>query len=346
MRDYAVGIDIGGGSATIGIVDKNGEIIVSNRENPVRTHQHKNVKDFILALCNNIEDLIEEKKEILTLNKIEGIGIGAPTASYRSGTIEKNPNLPWSDEKIEIVKMMEEKINLPTSLDNDANVAALGEWKYGKGKGVANFIMITLGTGLGSGIIAEGKLIRGHNGLAGELGHIIVRRNGGRRCGCGRYGCAETYVSAKGLARTAIEFLEVSKKDNPSNLKQIYDARKKKGLLALQQEGYKEDLLICSKDVAEYAEKGDLLAHEIFEYTGKVLGEAMADYIAFSDPEMIVLFGGLVKSGDLLLNPVRKYMNQSLLNIYQGKTRIEISALNDHADAAVLGASALVWEGK
>lgn len=344
MREYAVGIDIGGGSATIAIVDKNGNIIVSNKNNPVITTKHKNPQSFVDALCNSIELLIEERKDILNINKIEGIGIGAPTASHQTGTIEKNPNLPWSDEKIALVEMVEKRINIPTFLDNDANAAALGEWKYGNAKEMKNFIMITLGTGLGSGIVSEGKLIRGHNGLAGELGHIIIRRSEGRKCGCGRYGCAETYVSAKGLARTAIEFLEVSKKDNVSNLKKLYEERKQLGLNELHKNDYKEDLLISSKDVAEHANKGDLLAHEIFEYTGKILGEALADFVTFSDPEKIFLFGGLAKSGDLLLNPIRKYMNASLLNIYHGKVSVEFSGLNDHADAAVLGASALVWE--
>ena len=297
MRDYAIGVDIGGGSATIGVIDKIGKIVVTNKDNPIMTCKYNNVNDYIDALCNTIKELIEQ---VGGFSKIEGIGIGAPAASHHSGTIEKNPNLPWSDQKIEIVRMVEEKTNLPTYLDNDANVAALGEWKYGKGKGLDNFIMLTLGTGLGSGIIAEGKLIRGQHGLAGELGHVIVRRNEGRRCGCGRYGCAETYASAKGVARTAIEFLEVAKKDGSSSLKKIYENRKNKGLNSLYKEGYKEDLLICSKDVAEEAGKGDAIALEVFEYTGKILGEAFADFVAFSDPEKVILFGGLIKSGDLL----------------------------------------------
>ncbi|NDW08392.1 ROK family protein [Dysgonomonas sp. 520] len=354
MRDLAVGIDIGGGSTTVGIVNRtNGKVVHSNCNDPelsLITTDYATPKSYTDALCRVINALIDKAGGI---NQIEGIGIGAPNGSYLTGKITNPPNLPWKE--FDIVKMVEERIALQVYLDNDANCAALGEWLYGGAKGkdvdgsckdkrMQHFVMITLGTGLGSGIVSEGKLLRGKHGFAGELGHVIVRRNEGRKCGCGRYGCVETYCSAKGLARTAIEFLDVSKKDedNPSKFREYYLERKAKGL----GDKNKEDMLITSKDVCDFAKEGDPTAKEIFEYTGKILGDALADFVAFSDPEKIFIFGGLANAGEFILEPAIRYMNQSLLSIYKGNVEVEISQLNSNSLAAVLGASALLWEGK
>lgn len=347
MKKYAIGIDIGGGSTVVGLVDENGTLVDSNKENTIKTDAIK-YKDIDLFM-DDVASAILKLKEVAEKDGngiVIGVGIGAPNASYMTGTIENAPNLQqaWKNRSLNIVKMTESRVKIPVYLDNDANCAAIGEWKYGKGKGMNNFIQITLGTGLGGGVFSEGKLVRGSHGLAGELGHMIIRRSEGRKCGCGRYGCLETYASAKGVARTAVEFLEVYK--NPdSELYTTYRTRKEKGLTELYKEKYKEDMLVNSRDVAVAASNGDEVALEIFEYTGKILGEALADYAAFSDPDKIFIFGGLANAGELILNPVRKHFNANLLNVFANKgIEIEVSALNSNSDAAVLGASALPWE--
>ena len=258
------------------------------------------------------------------VERIKGIGIGAPNGNYYSGTIEFAPNLPWKGV-IPLANMFEERLGIPTALTNDANAAAIGEMTYGAARGMKDFIMITLGTGVGSGIVVNGQMVYGHDGFAGELGHTIIRRENGRVCGCGRRGCLETYCSATGVARTAREFLTA--RTEPSLLRSIPAEN------------------ITSKDVYDAAVKGDKLAQDIFEFTGTLLGEALADFIAFSSPEAIVLFGGLAKSGDYIIKPVQKAIDENVLNIYKGKTKLLISELKD-ADAAVLGASALGWELK
>ena len=249
------------------------------------------------------------------------MGVGAPNGNYYSGTIEFAPNLPWRGI-IPLAAMFEDKLGIPTALTNDANAAAIGEMTYGAARGLKDFIMITLGTGVGSGIVINGQLVYGHDGFAGELGHVIVNPEG-RVCGCGRKGCLETYCSATGVARTAREFLVA--RSEPSLLRNVPV----------------ED--IQSKDVYDAAVKGDKLAQEIFEYTGKILGEALANFVAFSSPEAIILFGGLAKSGDYITKPIQKALEDNVLNIYKGKTKLLLSQLKD-ADAAVLGASALGWE--
>lgn len=316
-KPYVVGIDIGGTNTVFGIVDARGSVLCSSS---VKTQSYEDVNVYVDDVCKNMLPLIES---VGGIEKIKGIGIGAPNGNYYNGTIEFAPNLPWKGV-IHLADMFEERLGIPTALTNDANAAAIGEMTYGAARGMKDFIMITLGTGVGSGIVINGQLVYGHDGFAGELGHTIIRR-GGRPCGCGRRGCLETYCSATGVARTAREFL--AERTEPSLLRQIPVEE------------------IASKDVYDAAVKGDKLANEIFEYTGTILGESLADAIAFSSPEAIVLFGGLAKSGEYLLRPLLKALDENVLNIYKGKTKVVLSELKD-ADAAVLGASALGWELK
>lgn len=316
-KPYVVGIDIGGTNTVFGIVDARGTVLCSSS---VKTQSYDDVNIYVDDVCKNLLPLIES---VGGIEKIKGIGIGAPNGNYYNGTIEFAPNLPWKGV-IHLADMFEERIGIPTALTNDANAAAIGEMTYGAARGLKDFIMITLGTGVGSGIVINGQLVYGHDGFAGELGHTIIRR-GGRPCGCGRKGCLETYCSATGVARTAREFL--AERTEPSLLRQIPVEE------------------IASKDVYDAAVKGDKLANEIFEFTGTILGESLADAIAFSSPEAIVLFGGLAKSGEYLLKPLQRALDENILNIYKGKTKILLSELKD-ADAAVLGASALGWELK
>ncbi|MDE7189718.1 MAG: ROK family protein, partial [Muribaculaceae bacterium] len=259
------------------------------------------------------------------VDKIKGIGIGAPNANYYTGEIINPPNLPWGP-----IVPLAEKVSkifggIPVAITNDANAAALGEMTYGAARGMKDFIMITLGTGVGSGIVINGQLVYGQDGNAGELGHVIMKRNNGRVCGCGRTGCLEAYCSATGVARTAREFLEV--RSEPSVLRNMEI----------------ED--ITSKDVYDAAVGGDKLAKEIFAYTATILGEAFADMVAFSSPQAIILFGGLAKSGDLLMKPLKEAFDRSIMPVFRGKTKIILSELKE-SDAAVLGASALGWEAK
>jgi len=339
-KKYAVGIDIGGGSTTIGIVDRTGSIVSinNNQGDRIETQAGKyvNLNDFAGKICEVIKKLAGNEKVEGGIDAIAGIGIGAPSGNH-------NLRIEWGIFGID--QMIKAKMQIPVFLDNDANVATVGEWRYGDAKNKNNFIMITLGTGLGSGIVSEGKLIRGQHKMSGEFGHIVIRRSEGRKCGCGRYGCTEAYASAKGMARTAIEFLQVCKNEN-SNLKRLYDERKNKGIGNLKKENeiYKEELLISSKDVYEAAIEGDKVALQVFEYTGKILGEALADFAALLDPEVIYLFGGLAYAEEYILDPVRKHMNAYLINALKGKIAVKISSLNANASAAILGASALVWE--
>ena len=317
-KPYVVGIDIGGTNTVFGIVDARGTIVASNS---IKTGAYDEVDNYVDEVCKHLVPLIEANGGA---DRIKGIGIGAPNGNYYSGTIEFAPNLPWRGI-IPLAAMFEERLNIPTALTNDANAAAIGEMTYGAARGMKDFIMITLGTGVGSGIVINGQMVYGHDGFAGELGHTIIRRENGRLCGCGRHGCLETYCSATGVARTAREFLT---------------ARTEESLLrAIPAEA------ITSKDVYDAAVKGDKLAQDIFEYTGQILGEALADAIAFSSPEAIILFGGLAKAGDLIFKPVQRAIDENVLNIYKGKAKLLMSELKD-ADAAVLGASALGWEIK
>lgn len=316
-KPYVVGIDIGGTNTVFGIVDARGTIIASGA---VKTQIYPAVEEYADEVCKNLLPLIIAHGGV---DKIKGIGIGAPNGNYYTGTIEFAPNLPWKGV-LPLAAMFEERLGIPTALTNDANAAAVGEMTYGAARGMKDFIMITLGTGVGSGIVINGQVVYGHDGFAGELGHTIVRREG-RMCGCGRKGCLETYCSATGVARTAREFLAAR---TDSSLLRNIPAES-----------------IVSKDVYDAAVQGDKLAQEIFEFTGRILGESLADAIAFSSPEAIILFGGLAKSGDYIMKPVAQAIDDNVLNIYKGKTKLLVSELKD-SDAAVLGASALAWELK
>lgn len=316
-KPYVVGMDIGGTNTVFGVVDSRGNVLASDS---VKTQQYTEVSEYVDAVCKKLLPLLQQ---FGGAEKIKGMGVGAPNGNYYSGTIEFAPNLPWKGV-IPLAAMFEERLGIPTALTNDANAAAIGEMTYGAARGLKDFIMITLGTGVGSGIVINGQLVYGHDGFAGELGHVVVDP-AGRQCGCGRKGCLETYCSATGVARTAREFLA---------------ARTDASLLRNIPAGS-----IVSKDVYDAAVQGDKLAQEIFEFTGNILGEALADAIAFSSPEAIILFGGLAKSGDYIMKPIMKAMENNLLNIYKGKAKLLVSELKD-SDAAVLGASALAWELK
>ena len=314
-KPYVIGIDMGGTNTVFGIVDARGNVI---SKGAIKT-DNPDINDYVLNLKTELTKLIVAAGGI---EKIKGIGAGCPNGNYYTGNIEFAPNLPWKGV-VPFATLLSEAFGIPAAITNDANAAAVGETTYGVARGMKNFIMITLGTGVGSGIVIDGKIVYGHDGFAGELGHVRVVRNNGRLCGCGREGCLETYSSATGVARTAREFLEMS--DKQSSLRLV------------------EPKMITSKDVFDAAMQDDELAKEVFEYTGKILGEAFADFIAFSAPEAIILFGGLAKSGDLILKPVVENMEKNLLAIWKGKVKVLFSALKE-ADAAVLGASALAWE--
>ncbi len=318
-KPYVLGIDIGGTNTVFGIVDARGIVLASGS---IKTKKHNNFKDYVTELHTEVMRLLEAND---ATDKIQGIGIGAPNANYYTGEIINAPNLPWPGTVPLAAKVSEAFNGIPVAVTNDANAAALGEMTYGAARGMKDFIMITLGTGVGSGIVVNGQLVYGHDGFAGELGHVIRKPHNGRICGCGRTGCLEAYCSATGVARTAREFLEL--RDTPSSLRNL-DI---------------ED--ITSKDVFEAASAGDQLAKEVFDYTGKMLGEAFADFICFSSPQAIILFGGLARSGDMLLKPLRDALDKTVMGVFRGKTKIILSELKE-SDAAVLGASALGWEAK
>lgn len=317
-KPYVIGIDMGGTNTAFGIVDARGNVIASNS---IKTRKHSNIKDYIDELHSEITRLIEAND---ATDKIQGIGIGAPNANYFTGIIEDGVNLPWPTP-IPLADLITEKFGIPTIITNDANAAAIGEMTYGAARGLKDFIMITLGTGVGSGIVINGQMVYGHDGFAGELGHVIMKRNNGRMCGCGRTGCLEAYCSATGVARTAREFLEI--RNEPSTLRNIPVDE------------------ITSKDVYDAAITGDKIAKDIFEYTGDILGQALADFVSFSSPEAFVLFGGLTKAGDLIMKPVKESLEKNILGCYKGKVKVLVSELKE-SDAAILGASALGWEAK
>ena len=318
-KPYVIGIDMGGTNTVFGIVDARGVVLTSDS---IKTRKHSNINDYIDELYAGITRLIES---IEAQDKIFGIGVGAPNANYYTGMIEDGVNLPWPTP-VPFAQLLRDKFNIPVAITNDANAAAIGEMTYGAARGLKDFIMITLGTGVGSGVVVNGQLVYGHDGFAGELGHVIVKRNNGRLCGCGRAGCLETYCSATGVARTAREFLEI--RDGESSLLRNIPIDE-----------------ITSKDVYDAAVAGDKLAKDVFEYTGNILGEALADFTTFTSPEAFILFGGLAKSGELLLKPLRESMERNMLSIWKNKVKILPSELKE-ADAAVLGASALGWEAK
>ena len=317
-KPYVIGIDMGGTNTAFGIVDARGNVIASDS---IKTGKHSDINNYIDELYTEITRIVEAND---VAGKINGIGIGAPNANYYTGIIEDGVNLPWPTP-IPLADLITKKFGIPCVITNDANAAAIGEMTYGVARGMKDFIMITLGTGVGSGIVINGQMVYGHDGFAGELGHVVMKRNNGRMCGCGRTGCLEAYCSATGVARTAREFLDI--RTDESKLREL-DADK-----------------ITSKDVYDCAMAGDKLAKEIFEYTGTILGEALADFTTFSSPEAFVLFGGLTKSGELIMKPVRDAFEKNVMKVFKGKVKILISELKE-SDAAVLGASALGWEVK
>lgn len=317
-KPYVIGMDLGGTNSVCGIVDARGNILCTDS---VKTQQYPNIEDYIQAVCNILMPMIEK---VGGIEKIKGFGIGAPNGNYYNGTIEHAPNLPWKGI-VPMANMFKTKLGIPVALTNDANAAAIGEMTYGAARGMKNFIVITLGTGVGSGIVINGQLVYGCDGFAGELGHVIMRREDGRLCGCGRKGCLETYCSATGVARTAREIL--TKDSTPSFLRDLNPEE------------------ITSKDVYDAAVKGDAVALKIFDFTGKILGEALADFAAFSSPEAFIFFGGLTKSGKYIMDPIKDSYNENVMPIFKGKAKMLVSELKD-SDAAVLGASALGWEAK
>ena len=314
---YVIGLDLGGTNSVFGIVDAKGDI---RKTTAIKTTGFKCARDYVNACIEALKPVIEE---VGGIQSIKAMGIGAPNGNYYRGTIEYAPNLPWAhDEVVPLAEMFSHELGIPVALTNDANAAAIGEMTYGVARGMKNFIVLTLGTGVGSGIVVNGKLLYGSNGFAGELGHVIVRHENGRSCGCGRKGCLETYCSATGVARTAREILESDPR--PSLLRQL-DPQK-----------------ITSLDVSLAAERNDAIALEIYRFTGHLLGEACADFAAFSAPEAFIFFGGMTKAGDLIMNPIKEGYEEHVLPLFKDM-RFLVSGL-EGSSAAVLGASAVGWE--
>ncbi len=316
LDQFAVGIDIGGTGIKFGLVNHRGDI--SHKNVALKTTDYEKVEDFVDALHDALKPAIDS----VGFQKIRGIGVGAPNGNFYTGTIEYAPNLPWTGV-LPLAKLMSDRFNLPCSLTNDANAAAVGEMMYGAARGMRDFIMITLGTGVGSGIVSNGQVIYGHDGFAGELGHTIIRPGGRKHRSTGSHGSLEAYASATGIMLTAQEMLEQT--DKPSLLRNFKSEE------------------IDSRIVYECAIQGDEIAQEVYRFTGQILGEALANFIMFSSPEAIILFGGVIKAGKLIINPTREHMEKNLLPIFQNKVKLIFSELKE-ADAAILGASALVWE--
>lgn len=317
MKKYAIGIDVGGTNTKFGVVDPEGNILVQDR---ILTNSDVPVEQFITALSTKLKPMIEQYGGV---DSFIGIGMGAPNANYYKGTIEYAANLKAWKGIVPMADLMQKEFGISTKLTNDANAAAVGEMMYGVTKGMKHFITITLGTGVGSGIVIDGKIVLGCDGFAGELGHVTVRPGGRLHKGTGMKGTLETYASATGVRETVLEFL----RDNANETSLLRN--------------YKEDD-ITSEVVYNCAIQGDAIAKKTFEFTGQILGEALATFVLFSSPEAIVLFGGLTKAGDLIMEPTRKSMEDNILTAFKGKVKLLVSTLKE-ADAAILGASALVW---
>ena len=313
MQTLALGIDIGGTNTAYGIVNRRGEILMKGS---LPTTGHATVADYIAAINTELSPLLEK----LGRDNVVGVGIGAPNGNFYTGEIIFAPNLPWQGVIIPMANLVGEALGIQAILTNDANAAAIGEMAYGAARGMKDFILVTLGTGLGSGFVANGQMVYGHDGLAGELGHVIAERNG-RKCNCGRYGCLERYASATGIVITAELWL--AERTDETSLR-----------------GHNGKL--TARMIQEAAQKGDTFALELYEYTAMILGQTLADMVAVTSPEAIVFFGGLANAGDMLLVPAKKHLEEQLLNIYKNKVKILKSGLPD-ADAAILGASALAW---
>ena len=319
IKPYVIGLDLGGTNSVFGIVDSRGEIKATTA---IKTQGYEKVEDYVNAAVEALNIIIDQVGGIDT---IKAMGIGAPNGNYYTGTIEFAPNLSWGHSGIvPLAEMFSKRLDgIPVGLTNDANAAAIGEMTYGVARGMKNFIVITLGTGVGSGIVINGQMVYGSDGFAGELGHTTMRPNDGRLCGCGRKGCLEAYCSATGVARTAREFLSTS--DEPSLLRDMNA----------------DD--ITSLDVSIAAGKGDALANRVYEFTGEMLGESCANFAVFSSPEAFIFFGGLTKAGDLLMKPLVESYNRHILPVFKNKAKFLISGL-EGSSAAVLGASAIGWE--
>lgn len=319
IKPYVIGLDLGGTNSVFGIVDSRGEIKATTA---IKTQGYEKVEDYVNAAVEALNIIIDQVGGIDT---IKAMGIGAPNGNYYTGTIEFAPNLSWGHSGIvPLAEMFSKRLGgIPVGLTNDANAAAIGEMTYGVARGMKNFIVITLGTGVGSGIVINGQMVYGSDGFAGELGHTTMRPNDGRLCGCGRKGCLEAYCSATGVARTAREFLSTS--DDPSLLRDMNA----------------DD--ITSLDVSIAAGKGDALANRVYEFTGEMLGESCANFAVFSSPEAFIFFGGLTKAGDLLMKPLVESYNRHILPVFKNKAKFLISGL-EGSSAAVLGASAIGWE--
>lgn len=315
-NSYVVGIDIGGQSVKMGVIDRRANFVASKRFD-MQGYGNDDTERFLSDLCGYIREVTES----VGLDSIQGVGIGAPDGNYYDGTIVDAVNLAWAKGKVVPLKQyIQNELGLNVVVTNDANAAAIGEMTYGNAIGMKNFIEITLGTGVGSGIVVDGKLVYGADGFAGELGHTTAVRNNGRRCGCGKTGCLETYASSGGVCQTAREMLETS--DEESLLR--------------------SKISLTAKDVYDAAVSGDNLAKRVFDYTGRILGEKFADFIAFSAPEAIILFGGVSNAGDLLLEPIKESMEANVVHLWKGKVKVLRSGLPE-SDAAILGAGALAW---
>ena len=318
-KKYVVGVDIGGQTSKIGLVDARGDVLF---QNVIRTDIYgEDAAAYIKDLAAAIKSCVEQGGK--KMEEVRGVGVGAPNGNYYTGEIAFAPNIIWAaDHSVAFSRLLSEALEgMPVPLTNDANAAAVGEMAYGAARGMKNFIMITLGTGVGSGIVIDGKVVYGSDGFAGELGHVCIERKNGRACGCGRKGCLEAYCSATGICRTAREWMEAT--DEPTPLRSLET--------------------IKSKDIYDAAKEGDAFSLRLFEYTGTLLGRTFADFVAFSAPEAIVLFGGLARAKEFLYEPMRRAMEDNLLKIWKGKVQIVFSQLKE-SDAAILGASALAWE--
>ena len=317
MKNYVIAIDLGGTNTVLGLVDKEGQVLT---QTSFKTQAYPELAGYVSRCGEAVRFLLKEIEEV---GQVSAIGIGAPDVNYWNRTIENATNLPWKGI-VPLAELLEQEVSLPVRITNDAKAAALGEMLYGAAKGMKDFIMLTLGTGVGSGIVVNGQLVYGRRSFAGELGHVSIRPESGRPCPCGRKGCLETYCSATGVAQTACELLTDAKYAD-SLLHQMNPAD------------------ITSKDVYDAAVAGDKIAKEIFDYTGEILGQALADFANFSSPEAFVLFGGLTKAGDLIMKPVKEALDKNILCCYKGKIKLLVSELKE-SDAAILGASALGWE--
>lgn len=315
MKEVTAGIDIGGTNSSIGLVDKHGKVVQSTI---LKTKSFNTVEPYVKACNDAITDLFEAGNGEYNL---KGIGIGAPNANYYRGTIENAPNLPWKGI-IPFKEMFLKLRDVPIALTNDANAAAIGETIYGVAKGMENVVVLTLGTGLGSGIVVNGDIVYGYSGFAGEMGHIIVYP-GGRECGCGQLGCLETYVSATGVCKTAIELMAKRRAESPLRKFEVAE--------------------LTSKKISDAAKENDPIALETFDKTAEILAIAIANSLAYTSPEAVVLFGGLAKSGDLLMKPLKKWLDKYVLIFYKDTFKVLFSALEED-NAAILGASALAWK--